>query len=84
MSPSRPSRVLVVTDKADPTPTLTTAISDRAAVGDVRFRVVVLNPARAELHLLHPERHDKALEAEQVLLAAMPEIESAAGGRVIG
>ena len=60
MSPSRPSRVLVVTDKADPTPTLTAAISDRAAAGEVRFRVVVLNPARAELHLLHPERHDKA------------------------
>lgn len=84
MSDARPVRVLVVTDKADPTPTLTSAISDRATAGDVRFRVVVLNPSRAELHLLHPERHDKALEAEQVLLGALPEIERAAGGRVIG
>lgn len=84
MSGGRPARVLVVTDKADPNPTLVSAISDRAAAGDVRFRLVVLNPARAELHLLHPERHDKALEAEQVLLEAMPEIERAAGSRVIG
>jgi hypothetical protein len=84
MTQSRPVRVLVVTDKADPTPALTAAISHRAASGEVRFRVVVLNPARAELHLLHPERHDKALEAEQVLLGAMSDIEAAAAGRVIG
>ena len=31
----------------------------------MQFRLVVLNPARAELHLLHPERHDKAAEAER-------------------
>ena len=84
MLDARPVRVLVVVDKADPTPALTAAIGHRAAAGEVQFRVVVLNPARAELHLLHPERHDKALEAEQVLLQAMPEIERAAGGRVIG
>ena len=42
------------------------------------------NPARAELHLLHPERHDKAEEAEQVLRAMLPDLEQAAGGRVIG
>ena len=46
--------------------------------------MVVLNPARAEVHLLHPETHDKAAEAEQVLLAALPELEAAAGGPVIG
>ena len=53
--------------------------------GDVQFRLVVLNPARAELHLLHPERHDKAAEAEHVLHAAMPDrIERGSAGRVIG
>ena len=49
-----------------------------------RILVVVPNPARAELHLLHPERHDKAHEAEKVLHAALSQLETAAGGRVIG
>jgi hypothetical protein len=84
MPGGHPTRVLVVTDKADPSPALTAAIRERAEAGEVRVRLVVLNPARAELHLLHPERHDKAFEAERVLLDAMPEIEQAAGGRVIG
>ncbi len=77
-------RVLVVTDRADPGPGLKEAITSRATDANVQFRLVVLNPARAEVHLLHPERHDKALEAELVLLRALPEIESWAGHRVIG
>ena len=76
--------MLVVTDKADPTPALLSAIEHRAAEGDVQFRLVVLNPARAELHLLHPERHDKAFEAERALLETLEDVERAAGGRVIG
>lgn len=81
---ARTLRILVVTEKADPTPGLTAAIRRRADSGNVQFRVVVLNPARAELHLLHPERHAKAVEAEEVLRRALPEIEGAAGGPVIG
>ncbi len=77
-------RILVVTDQAAPGAKLKAAISRRAEAGDVQFRVVVLNPARAELHLLHPERHDKAAEAEQVLFKALPEIELCAGRPVIG
>ncbi len=77
-------RVLVVTDAAQPSPALLDAISAQAALGPARFRVVVANPARAELHLLHPERHDKAAEAEQVLRLALPALESAAGGHVTG
>jgi hypothetical protein len=84
MATPRRTRVLVVTDKADPTPELTSAIAHRAAGGDVQFRLVVLNPARAELHLLHPERHDKAFEAERALLETLADVERAAGGRVIG
>ena len=60
------------------------AIALRAQTNDVQFRVVVPNPARAELHLLHPERHDKAHEAELVLRQAQPLLEAAAGGPVIG
>ena len=46
--------------------------------------MVVLNPARAEIHLLHPERHEKAAEAEVSLRRALPRFEEAAGGPVIG
>ena len=84
MTEARTLRILVVTDHADATPALLDAIRHRAETGDVQFRVIVLNPARAELHLLHPERHDRAAEAEQALLKAMPELEQAAGGSVIG
>jgi hypothetical protein len=81
---TRTTRILVVTDKAEPDPGLVEFMSRRARSGQVQFRVVVPNPARSELHLLHPERHDKADEAEAVLHKALPELELAAGGRVIG
>ena len=80
----RPARILVVTDHVEPTPALLAAIRRRAETGGVQLRLVVLNPARAELHLLHPERHDKALEAESALRSTLPLLESAAGGSVIG
>src|SRR3954471_14140977 len=84
MTDDRTRRILVVTDHAEPTPELISTIRERAEAGDVQFRVVVLNPARAEVHLLHPERHDKAVEAEEVLRRALPDLESAAGGPIIG
>ena len=84
MSDARTRRILVVTDKAHPTAALLAAIRHRANTGDVQFRPIVLNPAAAEVHLLHPERHDKAREAEYVLLRALPDLETAAGGPVIG
>ena len=80
----RTTRILVVTDKTTPSQRLLEAIRLRAARGGVQFRVVVPNPARAEVHLLHPERHQKAAEAEQVLREALPALEAAAGGDVIG
>src|SRR6476661_6600898 len=63
----RRTRILVVTDHAEPSDALLEAIAQRA-----------------ELHLLHPERHDKAQEAELVLRQALPLLERAAGGPVIG
>jgi len=83
-APPTTTRILVVTDRAEPTAALIDAITKRAESGPTQFRVVVPNPARAELHLLHPERHVKAHEAEQVLQRALPGLELAAGGRVIG
>jgi hypothetical protein len=84
MEPQRSTRILVVTDHAEPAPSLLQAMGQRSEVTDVQFRVVVPNPARAELHLLHPERHDKAAEAEQVLHEALFALELVAGGRVLG
>ncbi len=84
MSEARTTRILVVTDKAVPAAGLLAAIQHRAATDVVQFRVTVLNPAAAEIHLLHPDRHRKATEAEHVLMRALPDFERAAGGTVIG
>jgi hypothetical protein len=84
MNSPRPTRVLVVTDHLESSDELLSAIRDRAAQGSAQFRLLIPNPAHAEAHLLHPERHDKALEAEQFLLAELPRFEEAAGDRVLG
>jgi hypothetical protein len=84
MSDQRTQRVLVVTDAAEPSTSLRDAISHRAETGDVQFRLIVLNPARAELHPLHPERRDLALAAEVTLWSALPRLEAAAHAPVIG
>jgi hypothetical protein len=78
------TRILVVTDHPNPPPALISAIKQRAKLGPVQFRVVVPNPAPAEIHLLHPERHAKALEAEKILSSALHELELATGGRIVG
>jgi uncharacterized membrane-anchored protein len=80
----REARVLVISDRTGATPALLEAIKHRGEQGPARFRLVVANPARAEAHLLHPERHEKAQEAEEVLHEAGAAIEQAAGGPVIG
>lgn len=84
MEEPRNLRILVMTDNVEPTSALLEAIRSRAENGAVQFRLVVANPARAELHLLHPERHDKAREAESVLHDTLPRIEEVAGGHVVG
>jgi hypothetical protein len=79
----RATRILVVSDTAALSPELVAAVRDRALLGPARFRLVVPNPARGELHLLHPERHDKADAAELALLRILTTLEAAAGGRVV-
>jgi hypothetical protein len=80
--PSR-ARVLVVSHGTAFTPDLVAAVRERATRSPARFRLVVPNPARGEVHLLHPERHAKADEAEHDLLRALPALEAAAGGHVV-
>jgi hypothetical protein len=79
----RPTRVLIITDHTAATPDLLATIAERAQRSPSQFRLLIPNPARAEVHLLHPERHEKAMEAELVLVRSLPAFEEAAGGRVI-
>jgi len=76
--------VLVVSDGAVATPALLDAIRGRAARAPPGFRLLIPNPAPAEWHPTHPERHDKVTEAEQVLANALPLVEEAAGSPVGG
>jgi hypothetical protein len=82
--PNAPARVLVVTDHEAATPALLRAIRARAWRGAAQFLVLVPNPAPAEWHPFHPERRDKAEEAERRLLRALPQIQDAIGGPVRG
>jgi hypothetical protein len=84
MSDAPNRRILVVTDHLPPTTALVDAIRQRAGTEDVQFRLVVLNPARAEVHFLHPERRDKATEAERVLRDVVPALEESTGAHVVG
>lgn len=84
MAPSGPTRVLVVTDRTAATPALLDTIRGRAARGPAVFRVLVPNPAPAEWHAAHPERHDKIADAQRELAVAIPLIEKAAGHAVEG
>ncbi|MBV9292287.1 MAG: hypothetical protein JO222_07550 [Frankiales bacterium] len=77
-------RILVISDRTGATPELLRAIEDAARRGPARFRLVVPNPAQAEIHMRHPDRHEKAEEAERVLEEATPAIERAVGTRVVG
>ena len=84
IDPRQRTRVLVVTDHPDGPAALLDAIRARADQGPTQFRILVTNPAKAEAHLLHPERHEKATAAEQVLHNALTALTAAAGGPVLG
>lgn len=84
MESTRPARVLVICDRLPLAPALLQAMGARADAGTTQFRLVITNPAHAEAHLLHPERHDKAAEAEHVLHRSLPDMEIAVGGPIIG
>src|SRR5947209_3038334 len=79
-----PARVMVVTDQADVGANLLEALRERALRSPAKFRVLVPNPASAEWHPFHPERHGKVDEAERVLLRALPAIQDAVDDAVRG
>jgi uncharacterized membrane-anchored protein len=84
MSSPSPTSVLVVTDRIAVSPELIRAIRERAARGEIQVRLLVPNPARAEWHPAHPERHAKADAARRVLDQTLPELERAAGVPIEG
>jgi hypothetical protein len=84
MTSPEATRILVVADRVEATAELLDAIRGRAARGPTEFHVLVPNPACAEWHPTHPERHDKIAEAGKVLAAALPLIEEAAGSPADG
>lgn len=84
MNTSELARILVVTDRVEAAPALLDSIRGRAARGPAEFHVLVPNPAPAEWHPTHPERHDKLTEAGRVLAGVLPLVEEAAGGPVDG
>jgi hypothetical protein len=78
------TRVLVLIDRAEAGPALLETVRQRAAAGSVEFRVLMPNPAAAEWHPLHPERHAATERIERELLGMLPAIQDAAGGAVRG
>src|SRR5690242_6912554 len=79
-----PTSILVVTDRIAVSPELCDAIRERAAEAPIEVRLLVPNPAPAEWHPGHPERHSKAEAATSVLNRTLPAIEQAAGVPVAG
>jgi hypothetical protein len=74
------AQVLVVAHRTAATPALLQAVRERAERGHARFHLLVPNPAPADWHPLHPERHEKHTEGEHVLALALPLIDDASGG----
>lgn len=78
------ARVLIVTDQPVPSAEVLAAARERARRGPASFFVLVPNPASAEWHPFHPERHDAARAAERELLRALPAYQDAVDGAVRG
>ena len=60
------------------------ALRARAARGPIAVRLLVPNPAPAEWHPTHPERHAKADAAQRVLDQTLPSLREAAGVPIDG
>jgi uncharacterized membrane-anchored protein len=77
MSSPTSTSVLVVTDRIAVSPELVRTLRERAARGPIQVRLLVPNPAPAEWHPAHPERHAKADAARRVLAQTLPELQAA-------
>jgi uncharacterized membrane-anchored protein len=84
MAQTAPTTVLVVSDKIAASPELLQAIRARAESAPISVRLLVPNPAPAEWHPTHPDRHAKAEAARAVLAQQLPALRDAAGVPVDG
>jgi uncharacterized membrane-anchored protein len=84
MPSSDPCTVLVVSDRMVASPELLRAIRARADRAPIQVRLLVPNPAPAEWHPTHPDRHAKAEAARAVLAETLPSLRDAAGVPVDG
>ena len=78
------ARVLIITDHMEDSPELFDAVRSRADKGDCTFRLLVTNPARAEFHLVHADRHDAVEQAQPALTSLVQRLESEVARPVIG
>ena len=83
MESSSPARVLVVAHKTAATSALLDAVAARAAQSPARFTLLVPNPAHGLHRVVDAEDQDND-EAQEVLRAALPRLEQAAGAPVEG
>src|SRR5262245_31830476 len=84
MANSDPTRVLLVTDRIAVSPDLVHAIRERATRGPVEIRMLAPNPAPAEWHPAHPQRHARAEAAQRVLEQTLPELRGSTGVAIDG
>src|SRR5262249_29609727 len=71
-------------DRIAVSPDLIAAIRSRAERDEIQVRLLVPNPAPAEWHPGHPDRHVKVEEARHVLRETIPALRDAAGVDVDG
>ena len=74
-----PRRILVITDRTDVNPELHQLVNDRLALGPVTVTFLVANPARAEFHVLHPERHEQVAQTRAALEPAIAALRADTG-----
>lgn len=81
MAKQAPTRVLIVAHQTATSPELLKAVEKRAKKGPVKFTLVVPSAAAGLHQIVDPEDHgDRA--AQDVIRAALPALERAAGGSV--
>ncbi|MCU1595457.1 MAG: hypothetical protein JWO12_2849, partial [Frankiales bacterium] len=71
-------------DRLELYPGVLDAVRTRAELTPATFRLLVTNPARAEFHLLHPERHAALENAKPALERLLDQLTMVAGGGVNG